>query len=36
MAVRFIMAHASVMCVEISRKNALALMRKGIKSVKGL
>ncbi len=36
MAVRFIMAHASVMCVEISRKNALALMRKGIRSVKGL
>lgn len=33
MAVRFIMAHGNVMCVEIPKKNALALMKKGIKSV---
>lgn len=31
MAVRFIMAHGSVMCVEIPKKKALALMKKGIK-----
>ncbi|MDE7322984.1 MAG: glycosyltransferase family 2 protein [Lachnospiraceae bacterium] len=36
MAVRFIMAHGKVMCVEIPRKSALALMRKGIKSVEGM
>ncbi|MDE6910617.1 MAG: glycosyltransferase family 2 protein [Lachnospiraceae bacterium] len=36
MAVRFIMAHANVMCVEIPKKNALALMQKGIRSVRGL
>lgn len=36
MAVRFIMAHGKVMCVTIPRKNALALMKKGIKSVEGL
>ena len=36
MAVRFILAHGKVMCQEIPRKNALALMRKGIQSVEGL
>lgn len=36
MAVRFIMAHGKVMCVTIPGKNALALMKKGIKSVEGL
>ncbi len=30
MAVRFIMAHGKIMCQEISRKKALALMKKGI------
>lgn len=36
MAVRFIAAHSKVMCTEIPKKNALALMKKGIKSVEGL
>ncbi len=36
MAVRFIAAHGRVMCTEIPKKNALALMRKGIQSVKML
>lgn len=36
MAVRFIAAHGSVMCREIPKKNALALMKKGIGSVKGM
>lgn len=36
MAVRFIMAHGRVMCAEIPKKNALALMKKGIRSVEGL
>ena len=36
MAVRFILAHGKVMCQEIPKKNALALMRKGIQSVAGL
>ncbi len=36
MAVRFILAHEKVMCVTIPRKNALELMKKGIKSVEGL
>ena len=36
MAVRFILAHGKVMCQEIPKKNALALMRKGIHSVAGL
>lgn len=36
MAVRFILAHGKVMCQEIPKKNALALMRKGIASVEGL
>ncbi len=33
MAVRFILAHGKVMCAEIPKKNALALMKKGIRSV---
>jgi glycosyltransferase involved in cell wall biosynthesis len=33
MAARFIAAHGKVMCVEIPKKNALALMKKGIESV---
>lgn len=33
MAVRFIEAHGKVMCREIPKKNALALMKKGIRSV---
>ena len=36
MAVRFILAHGKVMCAEIPKKNALALMKKGIRSVEGL
>lgn len=36
MAVRFIAAHGKVMCEEIPKKNALALMKKGIRSVEGL
>lgn len=36
MAVRFIMAHGKAMCAQIPKKNALALMKKGIKSVCGL
>lgn len=36
MAVRFIAVHGKVMCAEIPKKNALALMKKGIKSVEGL
>ena len=36
MAVRFIMAHGKVMCTTIPRKNALQLMKKGIRSVEGL
>lgn len=35
MAVRFITVHGRVMCREIPKKNALALMKKGIASVKG-
>lgn len=33
MSVRFIAAHGKVMCREIPKKNALALMKKGIQSV---
>lgn len=36
MAIRFIIVHGNVMCVEIPKRNALALMKKGIKSVEGL
>lgn len=36
MAVRFLAAHGKVMCEKIPKKNALALMKKGIKSVEGL
>lgn len=36
MAMRFIMAHGKVMCTTIPRKNALELMKKGIRSVEGL
>lgn len=36
MAVRFIAVHGKVMCEEIPKKNALALMKKGIRSVEGL
>jgi hypothetical protein len=35
MAVRFIKAHGKTMCNEIPEKNALALMKNGIESVKG-
>ncbi len=35
MAVRFIAAHGDKMCAEIPRRNALALMKKGIRSVGG-
>lgn len=34
MAARFLLAHGSVMCKEIPRKQAFALMRQGIASVK--
>ena len=34
MAVRFLLAHGAVMCQEIPRKDALALMKKGIKEEK--
>lgn len=36
MAMRFIAAHGKVMCAKIPKKNALALMKKGIKSVEEL
>jgi len=36
MAARFIAAHGKVMCQEIPKKNALALMKKGIASVEEL
>lgn len=36
MAMRFIAAHGKVMCQEIPKKNALALMKRGIDSVAGL
>jgi hypothetical protein len=35
MAFRFIKAKRKVMCNEIPEKNALALMKRGIESVKG-
>ena len=36
MAARFIVVHGKVMCQEIPKKNALALMKRGIDSVAGL
>ncbi len=36
MSVRFLLVHGKVMCTKIPMKNALALMKKGIKSVEGL
>lgn len=36
MAVRFLLAHGGVMCQEISRKEALAMMKRGIRSVRHL
>jgi hypothetical protein len=35
MAIRFIKAKRKIMCNEIPEKNALALMKKGIGSVRG-
>lgn len=36
MAVRFLLAHGKVMCQDIPVKEALAMMKRGIRSVKGL
>ena len=36
MSVRFLLVHGKVMCTKIPMKNALALMKKGMKSVEGL